>query len=589
MNKTLQQKNNIRTRIRGNILTLAVLIFTMASLALAFGIVSPIVKHIKNVRGAVYSKQAFYTAESLQEDLLYRMKKNYTYSSPEILVLGNSTSTAEVFSETTGKRIVVDSDTFGYKRKISATVTQGAGVTFSYGVQAGLGGFDIDGTAKVNGNVYSNGDIYGGGTITGTAISATVSNPVADQLNDGASSPPFSIDLGGNATPPDVAQSFKISTTTPLTSVRLYIKKSSINPINDITVQIVNDLSGNPGTTVLGSVIMNASQVGTSYDYIELPFSSPISLVLGTQYWIVLYSPSTSSLERYSIGATNNTYATGTAQVGTWVPSAPGSWVNTTPSGLDIYFGLYVSGKVGSISNVSVGTGAGGGDAWAHTITSTTVNSGIKYCKVGTGCNTSRPDPVTQPYPISNGNISDWKAEAVLGGTITSTTTGSSKTLGPIKVDGNLTVDGILYLNGTIWVTGDFKVTGTKVQLASSYGSNSGMIIVDGKTLIENNVTFSGYNGATSSYVMLLSTNSLKGSTGDCAIDVKNNAGAVLLNAQNGSIFFKNNATAKSVTAYKIELQNGVEITYDLGIIDLNFYSGPSGSWNINSWQEGTP
>jgi len=35
-----------------------------------------------------------------------------------------------------------------------------------------------------------------------------------------------------------------------------------------------------------------------------------------------------------------------------------------------------------------------------------------------------------------------------------------------------------------------------------------------------------------------------------------------------------------------IDLNNNVIITYDSGLADLNFSSGPSGGWNISSWQE---
>lgn len=105
------------SKTRGNILTLTVLIFTMTTLTLSLGIISPIMKHIKNVRGAVYSKQAFYTAESLQEDILYRLKKDILVSDAESLVLNNSASDA-VISGVDKKTITVSSNVSGYERKI---------------------------------------------------------------------------------------------------------------------------------------------------------------------------------------------------------------------------------------------------------------------------------------------------------------------------------------------------------------------------------------------------------------------------------------------------------------------------------------
>jgi hypothetical protein len=587
MNKIINIKKNSQMNLsHGNVLTLTVLVFTMASLALSLGIISPIVKHIKTVRGSMDSKQAFFTAESLQEDILYRLKKNVLVGSSVSMTLNDSTSNA-VISGVGDKTIVVDSDASGFKRKIISTVAQGEGVSFSYGIQTGLGGFEMGNGANVIGNVYSNGDITGG-SIAGTAISATVPNPIADQLNTGDVSPANTVEFGGNSTPKDVAQGFKISTTTPVASVRLYVKKSSLNIINDASVQIVNDTNGKPGKTVLGSATMNASTVGTSYDYVELPFSSVVHLNTNTQYWLVIYSVSGSTYnERYTIGATSNTYSNGKAMVGTWSATDGGAWATTTPDNLDIYFGLYVSGNIGTITNVKVGT-SGVGDAWANTITGGTV-AGTKYCKVGTGCNTSRLDPVAQPYPITNGNISDWKADASSTGTLPAQTITKPTTLGPVKVVGNLTVKDTLNVSGTIWVTGDFNVENDKsVRLASGYGGNSGIIIVDGKTTLGNGAVFYGSGLSTSSYVMLISTYDSVGHGGYYAIDIENHAGAVILNAQNGSVHLKNHASAKSITANKIIMDNNTDIMYDKGLVDINFSSGPSGAWSIDSWREST-
>lgn len=579
------KKINLKT---GNVLTLTVLVFTMASLALSLGIISPIVKHIKTVRGSMYSKQAFFTSESLQEDILYRLKKNILVGNSVGMTLNDSTANA-VISGVGDKTIVVDSDASGFKRKLISTVVQGDGASFSYGIQSGLGGFEMGNTSKVIGNVYSNGDISGG-TITGTAISATVPNPIADQLNTGDVSPANTVEFGGNSTPRDVAQGFKISTTTPVASIRLYVKKSSTNPINNALVQIVTDINGKPGSTVLGSATMNASTVGTSYDYVELPFSALVSLTPNTQYWLVIYSAYGSTYnERYTIGATSNTYGGGKTIVGSWSATDGGSWATTTPDNLDIYFGLYVSGNIGTIRDVNVGTN-GVGDAWANTISDSTV-AGTKYCKVGAGCDTSRLDPVSQPYPLSEGNISDWKADASSTNTLPSQTISKATTLGPVKIVGNLSVYDTLNVGGTIWVTGDFFVkNGKTVQLAPGYGGNSGIIIVDGKTTLEQNAIFSGSGGATSSYVMLVSTSNCDYANcgNNYAIDVANNAGAIILNAQNGTIYFKNQSGAKSATANKIKMENGATITYDKGLIDVNFSSGPSGAWVIDSWREST-
>ena len=65
-----------------------------------------------------------------------------------------------------------------------------------------------------------------------------------------------------------------------------------------------------------------------------------------------------------------------------------------------------------------------------------------------------------------------------------------------------------------------------------------------------------------------------------------NNAGAVIINAQKGSVRFSNNSGAKEAVANKLELENNATITYESGLADVNFSSGPSGGWDIISWKE---
>ncbi|MDQ3015018.1 MAG: hypothetical protein M3Q73_04080, partial [bacterium] len=208
-------------------------------------------------------------------------------------------------------------------------------------------------------------------------------------------------------------------------------------------------------------------------------------------------------------------------------------------------------------------------------------------------CNTSLPDPVAVAMPISDGNIAQWKTEAELGGTYSGNRTivSASANLGPQKITGNLLLDNNaqVTLNGTLWVQGNLTLeNGSKIQLNSGFGTNSGSIIVDGNIIIGNNSTFSG-SGTTGSYIMVLTTSDCPlGPTcsGANAIDVSNNAGAVVLNAQRGYIHFSNNAGAKEATAYRIVLDNNAYITYDSGLANVNFSSGPSGGWNVISWKE---
>jgi hypothetical protein len=224
-------------------------------------------------------------------------------------------------------------------------------------------------------------------------------------------------------------------------------------------------------------------------------------------------------------------------------------------------------------------------------VRNSTIQGGL-YCQASgsTGnnkaCNTSRLDPVPQPFPISDGNIEQWKADAAAGGTVTCSggnyIPASGATLGPKKIPCNLVITNDFKLGGAVWVTGNITTTnGNIVSLNSAaFGSSGTVIVVDGTISISNNSQFNG-TGQTGSYIMLLSTN-----TGSSAIQVSNNAGAVILNAQKGTIHFYNGSSAKEATANSIDMDNNSELFYESGLINTNFVSGPGGTYVPSSWQE---
>jgi hypothetical protein len=252
-----------------------------------------------------------------------------------------------------------------------------------------------------------------------------------------------------------------------------------------------------------------------------------------------------------------------------------------------------VAGSSGSISNMRVGT-AGTGDAWAHSITGSTV-TGTVYCQSGSGnnkaCNTSQGDPAVLDMPVSDQSILDWETDAAAGGTLSGNQTISTPTtLGPKKISGNLTINSTLTIANTLWVTGNLTVNGT-VKLASSFGATSGIVIVDGLISTANNVIFQD-SGTLGSYIMLLTTsdcdesNAAAPCSGHNSAEVRNNSDIIIINAQNGTVSFANNATVKEVAGKTIRLQNNVGITYGSGLINVGFTSGPAGSWQISSWKE---
>lgn len=565
---------------KGAAMMIIVLFFVFISLTILVGIITPTLREFKIAGTNSNSKNAYFLAESGIEDILYRLRNNKQISASETLTLGDSTATTNITDVSSSqKQIVSLGDNSSNQRKVNINVNTGVGVSFSYGVQTGKGGFTMSNGSSIIGSIYSNGPITGSGSVTGSATSANSSALAANQTN-GSGTPAYDVSFGNTNGTQDFAQSFQISPSEVVNKVRLYIKK--VGSPSNATIRIVNDSSGKPSTVTKASGTLSASLVSTNYGWVDVVFSTNPQLDADTTYWIVL-DASTSSSKYYVIGGNDNGYSGGVSKIGQY----SGTWNNNTPSTLDGFFELYTGGLTGLISGITIGTGSTG-DAYSHTVNNSTVR-GNNYCQAGSGnnkaCNTSLSDPVEISMPISDQNILDWKDEALAGGTYTGnySLSGSNGNIGPKKISGDLMVqnNATLTVNGTLWITGNVNISNNAtVKLASGYGSSEGVIIVDGTVSIGNNANFQG-SGTSGSYVMILTTSNSSG-----AINLQNNAGAVILYAANGTINVSNNAGARSLTGYSVNLSNNAVITYDSGLANSNFSSGPSGSWNVSSWKE---
>ena len=223
---------------------------------------------------------------------------------------------------------------------------------------------------------------------------------------------------------------------------------------------------------------------------------------------------------------------------------------------------------------------------------------GNLYCQVGLinkngkVCDTSKLDPVDIGMPISDAQIEEWKVEAEAGGVITGDYSfDETASLGPKKITGNLIIsdDDILNLTGAVWVQGTIITDKkAKIKLDSLYSSDDGILIADKYISLSNDTTFEG-SGTDGSYIALVTTSDCPISAycdDEPAINIQNNSGAVILNAQNGAIHIQNGSELKSAAAKLIEMINNAKIIYDSGIANSNFVTGPSGTWNISEWKE---
>jgi hypothetical protein len=212
--------------------------------------------------------------------------------------------------------------------------------------------------------------------------------------------PPTQISFGGNSSliPQDIAQSFTVSTTTPVSSLRVLIKKTG-SPSSNITMRIVADNVSKPNKTTLTSGTISASTVTSTFNYITVPLSSTVSLTPGSTYWIVF---DTANLNGpvYTLGANDAVFLGGQAKISTagWSSANGGVWVAPATSTLDAYFDVYVGGSTGIIEGIIVGS-TSTDTAWSFEVKDSTV-TGTMYCQTGSGnnktCDTSRAVPVQQ-------------------------------------------------------------------------------------------------------------------------------------------------------------------------------------------------
>jgi len=496
--------------------------------------------------------------------------------------------------------------------------------SFSYGLQVGQGGIKMDNNVRINGSVYSHGNIEGnnGVTITGDAYIAGGTALLADQDYETYNS---DFIFGKNNPQIDIAQSFIPNTSDVLNKVSLYIKKIS-SPSN-LKVRIVRDDGGVPNVDDITYATLNTSIVSTNYGWIDVAFNNPPSLLAGTTYWIVLDS-SRDSNKYWKIGVDAfDGYTNGTMLYSE-------DWDNNEwyASGNDINFKIWLGGietgidsvtvngniyahnitnvtSLGDVEGYNITNSTIGGNALSNYITNSTigknatttdiVNSTVGYnlwCETKSsttvGWTAYCPTTITPPsdpgptnLSISDALIEDWKTDAENGGIIVGDyTVSSNQTLGPKKIEGNLTIVGgkTLTIAGTLYITGSITANaGAIINLNSSYGNGSGILISDGNMIYHNNVILSGAD--TGSYLLVIS---LLNSPTTKAISIDNNVNGALFYAPNGIIDLENNATVKQVTAYELELEENVILNYEQGLADITFSSGPSGGWITlpNSW-----
>jgi hypothetical protein len=261
------------------------------------------------------------------------------------------------------------------------------------------------------------------------------------------------------------------------------------------------------------------------------------------------------------------------------------------------------------------------GTVYAHSIKKTTssptiVDKDAYYVvkDVGVVVNgTSHPgssDQPVYPLPISDEQIAEWESDALAGGVMTSgecdsynagsntCTITTSRNIGPKKIPFNVLVkssSGVLTVDGPLWVVGNFTTqTGPTIRMNPSLGSSNVALIADnpsnttGSSIITvgQSTIFQG-SGAPGSFVFLISQNNSSEMGGSVdAVAMNQGASALVAYASHGQITLSQSVSVKEVTAYKIILTQSANVTYDTGLPNTLFESGPSGGYDVTFWGE---
>lgn len=230
-------------------------------------------------------------------------------------------------------------------------------------------------------------------------------------------------------------------------------------------------------------------------------------------------------------------------------------------------------------------------NAYADKLNDCTVSGNAYYftsitnCTVATSTNQMAQKIATSSFPITPAEIAQWKTDAATGGTLSGYNVGNnqSASLGPVEIIGNMTLGNsvTLTMKGTVWVTGAVSF-GNKdtLKLDQSFGSQSGLLLTDGAIDLGNSATLLG-SGQSGSYFMLMS---LAG-PGD-AITLGNDASSSVIYAPNGIIDIGNGLNVNEATGYGLNIGNSATVTYQQGLLNANFTSGPTANWVVQSWKE---
>ncbi len=594
---------------KGATILFFVLILTFISVLISSSMLFIASKNIERVKDETKAIKSYYAAESGLEDTIYRIKSGKNYSSSSNFSLDGAEVNIVVSEGNGSTTVSASSDYQNAVKNLSSKIkTLSTKVNFSYGALIGEGGIEMGENAKIKGDVYSNGNIKGsnGATIEGDVFisgspnsNITAQSVVCNTDNKFGRDYPFL----------DYAQSFKVDSNSVLSKVSIYIKKID-NP-KDLRIRIVKDDNGRPGYDQLTYKDINVNFIDYNYKWLDVVFPQKVELMRDNVYWIVFDALEVDKNNGYWVvcSDSNGGYTDGVSMYGlTWY------WIDGWYSSIgDVNFKVYTQSEGSELSNTIVLS-----DARANTILNSKICGDAYYQNIDqssydflnsptsppcdqplTNGSTypNAPNPMPIAMPISEDTFLQWKTDAqniqVINGDYA---IDSDQFLGPVFINGNLLLNSnnkTLTVTGTIYVNGNIEVdNGSAIKCASSYGSNSCIVVANGWIHIQNNASFFG-SGTQGSYLFLASRSACNGSLSQVvcthhgsAIDLHNNVQGVIFYADRGIVNLHNGVVANQVSAYKLNMGNDAVIIYDHSLKNIQLSFSSSTDLDIINWKE---
>lgn len=477
------------------------------------------------------------------------------------------------------------------RRTIKIEAALGVGISFVYGIQVGEGGLDLNSNNVVQGSVYSNGPVLmnSNNEITGDVWVAKSPAINPDQETDcvGVNCVDFIFgkEVSGEERL-DVAMSFKPSITERLSKVSIKIKKVG-TPV-DAVVRVMEDDNGQPKKSgVIASGTLYTNLVTQGFNFVDVTFDKSPQLDSDKSYWLMV--DTITDNQNYWIWQNDlaGSYNSGS-------PKWSFNWNTGNPtwnsfSG-DLSFKIYLGGIINALkgnSNTVIK-----GNVHANTIERISTIKGDAYYQAISDSNVQgelfpgSEDPPPKTFPISEGNITDWKEQAEGSGVEVGDkyidqddcplTWESKKIVGDVYFNSNCTAT----FKSPLWITGNLNLNSNiTLKLHPDFGASSGVVIVDGIVEVNSNNKLEG-TGVGNSLVMALSTYDSR-SNDVAAIKIISNGNTGVFYADKGIIEPGSNNTFKELTGWKIRLATNSIINYEQGLSSTLFSSGPSGSYSL--------